>query len=129
MRGTATAIVQFLREFDLPVYMVGTVPDDISRPYLTFPLTEPEWSQKASFFIQGWYRTTSNIELLAKADEILGTIGEGIMIDMEGGHLVIYPESPACQVLVSGDWRSFYLNLSINSYHLPGYFPEEGEDN
>lgn len=127
MRGTAKALVDFLQSFNLPAFMIGTVPDDISRPYLTFPLNEPEWQQKASFYIQGWYRTTSNEELLAKADEIIRTIGEGIRLDMESGYLAIYPETPICQVLVSGDWRSFYINLSINSYHLPGFFPEEGE--
>lgn len=127
MRATAKSITTFARMFGLPAYQVGTVPDDIQRPYITYPLTDPEWNQKATFYLQGWYRTTSNEEMLAKADEIVSTIGVGIDIPMDGGYLVIYPETPVVQTLVEGDWRSFYINLSINAYHTPGYFPEEGE--
>ncbi len=126
MRATAKALKQFVGSFGLPAYMVGTIPDDIDRPYLTFPLTEPEWNQKATFYIQGWYRTTSNTELLTKADQIVREIGTGLIINTDNGYLVIYPETPLIQVLVDGDWRSFYINLSINSYHMPGEFPEEG---
>ena len=127
MKTLAKALHEFVGGFGLPAYTNMSVPKDVKTPYLTYPLTQPEWSQKASFYIQGWFRTTSNAELTAKADEILRAIGTGIKIDLDVGYLVIYPETPYVQMLVDGDYRSFYINLSINVYQMPGGIPEEGE--
>lgn len=127
MRATAKALKTFVSGFGLPAYTVGSVPKDVEVPYLTYPLTEPEWNQKAPFYIQGWYRTTSNAELTAKADQIIREVGTGITISTESGYLVIYPESPLVQMMTEGDFRSFYINLSINAYQMPGAYPEEGE--
>ena len=124
MRATAKALKQFVGGFGLPAYTVQTVPKDVQVPYLVYPLTEPEWSQKASFYIQGWYRSTSNAELTAKADQIIREIGTGITINTESGYLVIYPETPLVQMMTEGDFRSFYINLSINVYQVPGAYPE-----
>ena len=120
MRETAKALKTFVGGFDLPAYTTETVPQDVELPYLTYPLSQPEWNQKASFYIQGWYRDTSYTEMLEKADQIAKAIGQGKTITTDHGFLVIYPESPLIQILVDGDIRSFYLNLSINSYHMPG---------
>ena len=124
MRATAKALKQFVGGFGLPAYNVQSVPKDVQVPYLTYPLIEPEWNQKATFYIQGWYRTTSNAELTAKADQIISEIGTGVTISTDSGYLVIYPETPLVQMMVDGDYRSFYINLSINAYQMPGYFPE-----
>lgn len=128
MRAMAKALKEFAESFGLPAYTVESVPDDVSVPYLTYPLTEPEWSQKATWYIQGWYRTTSNAQLSAKADEITKAIGTGIRINTGVGYVVIYPESPLVQILVDGDYRSFYINLTVNSFQLPGAYPEEGDN-
>lgn len=125
MRATAKALKEFVGSFGLPAYTVQSVPKDVNVPYLTYPLTEPEWDQKATFYIQGWYRTTSNAELTAKADQIIAYIGTGITLQTASGYLVIYPESPLVQLMTDGDYRSFYINLSINAYQMPGYYPEE----
>lgn len=127
MRSVAKALKQFVGGFGLPAYTVETVPEDVQVPYLTYPLTEPEWNQKATFYIQGWFRTTSNAELTATADRILREVRTGITIKMDGGYLVIYPETPLCQMMTDGDYRSFYINLAINAYQMPGGSPEEGE--
>ena len=127
MRSLAKALKQFVGGFGLPAYTVQSVPKDVQVPYLVYPLTQPEWNQKATFYIQGWFRTTSNAELTAKADQILREIGTGITINMDSGYLVIYPETPLCQMMTDGDYRSFYINLSINVYQLPGYYPEPPE--
>ena len=59
--------------------------------------------------------------MLKKADEIVKEIGTGVTISTENGFLVIYPETPLIQTMVEdNDIRSFYINLSINSYHMPG---------
>ena len=128
MRATAKALKQFVGGFGLPAYTVQTVPKDVQVPYLVYPLTEPEWSQKASFYIQGWYRSTSNAELTAKADQIIREIGTGITINTDSGYLVIYPETPLVQMMTEGDFRSFYINLSINAFQAPGAYPEPPEE-
>ena len=123
MRATAKALKEFLSSFGLPAYTVESVPKDVTVPYLTYPLNEPEWDQKGTFYIQGWYRTTSNNALVEKADEIISAIGTGIRINTGVGYLAIYPETPLVQMLTNGDYRSFYINLSINAYQVPGAFP------
>lgn len=123
MRATAKALKEFVGGFGLPAYTNQSVPKDVQVPYLTYPLTEPEWNQKATFYIQGWYKSTSNAALAEKADQIISEIGTGITISTDSGYLVIYPETPLVQLMVDGDYRSFYINLSINSYQMPGAFP------
>lgn len=125
MRATAKALKEFFGSFGLPAYTEDSVPDEITVPYLTYPLKEPEWNQKTTMYLQGWFRTTSNAELTAKADEITAAIGTGIKIDTGVGYLSIYPETPLVQMLTDGDYRSFYINLSINAYQMPGAFPEQ----
>lgn len=120
MRQVATAIKTFASGFGLPAYTSDSIPADVITPYITFPLVQPEWDQKASFYFMVWYRTTGNAELLTKADQIVEAIGTGKIIDLSDGYLVIYPESPLIQLMVDGDYRSAYINLSINAYHMPG---------
>ena len=127
MRATAKALKDWLSSFGLPVYTAQTIPKDIQVPYLIYPLNVPEWNQKSTFYIQGWYRTTSNADLTAKADEIIQAIGIGIKLRTGGGYISIWPESPLVQLMTDGDYRSFYINLSINVYQMPGAFPEEGD--
>lgn len=123
MKATAKALKQFVGGFGIPAYTIGSIPDNVSAPYLVYPLVEPEWDQKTSFYIQGWYRTTSNSALVEKADQILREIGTGIILNTDSGYLVIYPETPLVQLMVQDDYRSFYINLSINAYQMPGYYP------
>ena len=124
MKSLAEALYQFVSGFELPAYTLQTVPEEVTAPYLVYPLVEPRWNEKATWYIQGWYRTTSNAALTAKADEIIKEIGEGITLQTTSGYLVIYPETPLVQMQVDGDYRSFYINLAINSYQMPGYYPE-----
>ena len=124
MKAVAQALYQFLSDFGLPAYTADTVPEDVEAPYLTYPLSEPEWNQKASFYVHGWFRSTSNAELTAKADEIISAIGTGRTLQTNSGYLVLYPESPLIQLITDGDFRSFYINLSINVFQMPGAFPE-----
>jgi hypothetical protein len=125
MKATAKALKSFVGGFGLPDYTSQSVPKDVTVPYLTYPLVEPEWTEKATFYIQGWFRSTSNAALVETADQIIKEIGTGITINTESGYLVIYPESPLVQLMSDGDYRSFYINLSINVYQMPGAYPEQ----
>lgn len=123
MRNAVRALHTYLSSFGLPAYAEDTVPDTAQLPYLTYRLVDPEWYQKASFFVRVWARSTSNAAVLEKADEITGDIGGGKRLPFEGGLLVVWPESPKVQIVVDSNDRNLryaYINLSLNSYHIPG---------
>ena len=121
MYRTAAALKTFFSGFGLPAYAADSVPDDVELPYITYSISVPEWNQKASLNAQVWDRTTSNAGIIRVADQITAAIGEnGIRIPVDGGYLIIWPETPLIQIQVDGDFRFAYINLSINSYHLPG---------
>ena len=128
MKATAEALKTFVSGFGLPAYTPESVPEGVQVPYLIYPLVEPEWNQKATFYIQGWYRSRSNAALVEKADQIIKEVGTGITISTSSGYLVIYPESPLCQLMNDGDFRSFYINLAINVYQMPGAYPVTPEE-
>lgn len=120
MYSTAAALKTFFSGFGLPAFDVDSVPPDVTLPYITYSVSDPEWNRKASLYAQVWYRTTSNTPVIRKADEILAAVGEGLNIPLGGGHLMLWPENPVCQILKDGDVRYAYLNFSMNSYHIPG---------
>ena len=121
MQKATAAIKTFFSSFGLPAYQEGTVPDDVTLPYIVFSLSSPEWNQKASMYAMVWDRTKSNAGITRIADQITAAIGERKKIPLDGaGYLVIWPETPLIQIQVDGDFRYAYINLSINSYHLPG---------
>lgn len=128
MYQTAKALKQFFSGFGYPAYTTDSVPEDVSLPYIAYSLAEPEWGQKATMYAQVWNRSKSNVLILQVADRITAEIGEGKILELDDGYLVIWPESPLIQIMTDGDYRSAYINLSINAYHVPGYHPpEEGE--
>ena len=120
MYAAAEALKTFFSNFGLPAYENGSVPEDVELPYIAYSIATPEWNEKASVYAQIWDRMRSNAGLLRKADQIARYIGTGLKIPFSGGYLVIWPETPFAQIMHDGDYRSAYLNLSINSYYLPG---------
>ena len=120
MYQAAVALKTFFSGFGLPAYSVDSVPEDVELPYISFSLAQPEWNQKASLYAQVWNRSHSNTLILQKADQITAEIGQGKNIPLEDGYLVIWPETPLVQIMVDGDYRSAYINLSVNVYQTPG---------
>lgn len=121
MRKTAETLKTFFSGFSIPAYTLDSVPDSVTLPYITYPLTEPEWNTQASFYCQVWYPKKQLADLLAKADAITSAIGAtGIKFDIEGGYIVIYPSSPLVQVMSDDYSQSAYIMLSINTYKMPG---------
>lgn len=121
MTKTAQTLAGWLSGFGLPVYLDSDVPDGADPPYITIPLTDPYWDSKASFPFNVWYRTTSNLPPMRKADEILAAVGEGIRLYFDGGLLVLRadPDTPT-QIMADGDYRCARVSLTLNAYHLPG---------
>ena len=121
MYKAAAALKVFFGGFGVPAYQEGSVPDDVALPYITYSQQAPEWDQKATLYAQVWDRTTSNTGIIQLADRITAAIGQEKRIPLEGdGYLVLWPETPLIQMMTDGDYRSAYINLSMNAYHLPG---------
>ena len=120
MLKAVQALSAFFSGFGIPAYQVGSVPDDTPLPYISYSISIPEWNQKATMYAQVWDRTKSNTFIISKADQITAAIGEGLKIPHDGGYLIIWPESPLIQIMVDGDFRSAYINLSVNAYNMPG---------
>ena len=122
MIQTAKALADFFGGFGIPAYSENTVPDDAELPYITYPLREPEWNAKTTFWAIVYFRSqSSNLYGLSKADEIVAAIGNGIRLPIEGGYVVLWPETPLVQSMPPNDEvRAAYINLSINAYHMPG---------
>lgn len=122
MTKTAQALSEWFAQFDLPVYLNSDVPDGAEPPYITIPLADPEWRKACSFQILVWYRTTSNLPVIQKADEIAGAVGEGVRIYLDGGGLLVLrmdSDTPT-EVMVDGNFRAARIALTLNAYHLPG---------
>ena len=124
MYQAAVALKNFFSGFGIPAYTQDSVPEEVTLPYITYTLPAPEWNQKASLQALIWDRTKSNSRIIQLADRIAAELGDqGKKISFTGGYLVIHPETPLVQIQVdqtNPDYRYAYLNLSINSYNLPG---------
>lgn len=124
MLNTAATLKTFFGGFGIPAYTLDSVPVEVTLPYITFPLTEPEWCEQANSYVQVWYPKNRLEDLLRKADQIAEAIGAtGIKFEQPGGYLVIYPGTPLIQILTDDYSQSAYLNLIINVYQMPGYIP------
>ena len=120
MINTAATLKAFYSSFDLPAYTLESVPDEVTLPYITFPLYEPEWDQQTSSYCQVWYPKNHLAELLTKADQIVAAIGIQKKFEQPGGYLILYPSTPLIQILADEETQSAYINLIVNAYHLPG---------
>lgn len=119
MINTAQALYSFWSSFGIPAATVGTVPDEWDVPYITYSLVESEPFDPVTHYAQVWYRDTGNAAMLSKVDEIKAAIGEGVVIECDGGYVVIRPANPYVQLMVDEDPanRYAYINLQLNCYH------------
>lgn len=121
MMKTAETLSGWFEQFGLPVYLDSDVPDGAECPYITIPLKDPDWRSAASFLVKIWYRTTTNLPAIQKADEIRAAVFEGIRIPFEHGTLTLYADSDTpTQIMVEDDYRCALVPLILNAYHLPG---------
>lgn len=121
MINTAQSLAEWFQQFDLPVYLESDVPDGAEAPYIIIPLKDPDWRSKVSFPVSVWYRTTTNLPMIQKADAIVGAVGEGVRIQFTGGLLVLRTDNDTpVQIMVEGDYRLVRIPLTLNAYHLPG---------
>ena len=119
MINTAKALNEFWSGFGLLAYTVNTVPEEAQLPYITYSLVETEPLESATHYAQVFYRSTSNLAMLEKVDEIKNRIGDGVLIECEGGKISLRPVTPLVQIMTDADpaIRYAYINLQINCYH------------
>lgn len=122
MIKTAQALTDFFNSFNIPAYTENNIPDTAELPYITYPLREPEWDSQTMFWATVYFRSReSELYGIEKADEIVAAIGQGIRLPIDGGYVVLWPQTPLVQSMPPNkDVRAVYINLSINAYHLPG---------
>lgn len=120
MLNTAKTLKTFFSGFGLPAYTLDSVPDNVELPYISYPLTEPEWNEQTNFYCQVWYLKKNLTALITKADQILAAIGTGVTIPMSGGYLAIYPSTPQMQIRTDEQTQCAYISLALNAYHMPG---------
>lgn len=118
MQKPTQALNAFFSSFSIPAYTSKTVPDKVELPYIAYGLTIPEWRESRSLYAIVWDRTSSNEWIVNKADEIISAIGDGLLIDFDGGHMVIRYESS--DLMIDEDCRGIYINLTLNVYSVPG---------
>jgi len=120
MTNTAQALYGFWSGFEIPAYMENNVPDDATLPYLTYNLVETESTEPSTTYAQIFYRDTSNVAILAKADAIRQAIGQGKVIPCTDGNIVLRPENPLIQMIVgeTPEEKRVYINLQINCFHM-----------
>lgn len=101
MMQTATALSAFFSGFGIPAYMSDNIPDNVTMPYITYELVEPEPLTTARFNASVWYRSTGLAEITAKVDEIRDAIGGGLSIKTDSGVIHIFRQlgTPFCQIM------------------------------
>lgn len=122
MTEVAKALASFYGGFRIPAYEEYSVPDDAELPYITYTVPQGDAFQSATHQARVWYATDkgapSNVQVNAKADEILAAIGRGVRLPAGQGYVIIYPGTGTlAQNQPSDDGtRIVYLNLEIRCY-------------
>ena len=93
MTEVAKALASFYGGFRIPAYEEYSVPDDAELPYITYTVPQGDAFQSATHQARVWYATDkgapSNVQVNAKADEILAAIGRGVRLPAGQGYVII----------------------------------------
>ena len=126
MTEVAKALSRFYSQFGLPAYAEDSVPDDpdderANPPYITYTVPQSEVFESATHQARIWYPTDrggpSNVQVNAKADEVLAAIGRGVKLKAGRGYVCIYPGDPKAQMQpADAATRIVYLNLELRCY-------------
>lgn len=122
------ALYQFFNGFGLRGYPATAVPtyedlvaDGVIKdgesqfPYLTYTPVFDSWGNPVSLTVNLWYRTTSEAEPSAKAQELADALGGGKYITCDGGALLLHRGSPWCQSLTDNTdprIKRRYINIT-----------------
>lgn len=118
MTEIAQALYRFWSSFNLPAYVEDNVPVEAELPYITYTLADSGWRNASTHQARVWYRSTSYVEVAGKVDEILHSIGEGLVLHTSDGGVVIRPGDPLAQFqpMEGTDLKVAYLNFQLNCF-------------
>ena len=121
MTTQAAAIYNFLSGFGIPAYAASSVPVDAAFPYLTYSLVTGGWEEyEQSMSIDLWYRTESEAQPNAKAEEIRKKIGiGGVILRCDEGAIWLKRGTPWCQSMSDPDddmIKRRYINLTVEYF-------------
>lgn len=122
--GAAHAVTQtlndFFKRFDIPVYPEDGVPLAASLPYMTvLPVIPKGWNETSGFHARLWYPVSgSKLPVISKTDEIRAALADGLVIDCEGGAVLLCAGDPWAQSMDNPpeNYLCQYLNFEITSF-------------
>lgn len=116
----AAAIYQFWTGFGLNAYEQTAVPtgDDAPElPYITYEFVSDGFGIEVALSASLWYRSTSWVEVNAKAEEIARRLGVGgVVVPCDDGLIWIKPGQPFAQNMSDpndGMIRRKYINILV----------------
>ena len=126
MTEIAKTLNAFYSGFGIPAYAEDSVPDDPNDPlslppYITYTVPQSGVFYSTTHQVRIWYPTDkgapSNVQVNAKADEVIAAIGQSVKLKAGRGFVCIYPSSPLAQMQPADDkTRIVYINLELRSY-------------
>lgn len=118
MIQTAEALYSFFSGFGIPAYIQDNIPDNVTMPYITYELIEPEPLATALFHASVWYRDTGVAAISGKVDEIRAAIGNGVDLPTESGVVHIFRERNGTFAQIMNDpnreTKRAYLSMMIH---------------
>jgi len=121
MTEIAQALYSFWNSFLIPAYVEDNVPDDATLPYITYTVSEPDWTNPTNIQARVWYEGTSLVPLNAKIADIKQAIGEGKSIKTGTGFITIYRDTNFAQFQPYDDEgksnvKVVYLNMILQAF-------------
>ena len=114
------ALSSFFSGFDIPVYPEDFIPEKTALPYLTvLPVIPKGWNDAAAFHARLWYPSDGGkLPILRKTDEIRAALADGLVIDCEGGAVLLCAGDPWAQSMddPAEKYLCEYLNFEVTSY-------------
>ena len=93
------ALQTFWGRFGLPAYDQNTVPQSARMPYITYSVSENDYSYPVALTASIWYRSQSWEEPELKSYEIAKALSSVYTFPIDGGRLWLYKGSPFAQRL------------------------------
>lgn len=93
------ALYNFFSGFGLTAYVENNVPESADFPYLTYQAAFDSLGSPVALTVNLWYRTGSEAEPNAKAQEIAKAIGRGVYTPCDDGAVLLMMGSPAWQAV------------------------------
>ena len=116
MTNVYRTITDFLARTDLPVYLVGQIPDGAAFPYAAYSLTAAPFGESGVCEVTGWFRGgDANARCAGFLDRMAALLPEGgVLLTLPGGRLALWRRK-AAQVL-DGDAIGGRITIETRLY-------------